>query len=112
MKNIFANSHRNPRGFTYSHTSYSVCEMHRTDLVNRAFDRDMGVGAQIHEEKPAQDVPTLNTLSNMFLENTKHTVWFECVCTNPRTHVMEPWTLTKARVFRLGTPFGPIGIPI
>jgi len=34
----------------------------------------------------------------VFFEITEHTVRFEYVCTNPRTHVMEPSTLTKAGV--------------
>ena len=41
---------------------------------------------------------TSNVLSNVSFGFAKHTVRFECVCTNPRTQVMEPSTLTKARV--------------
>ena len=72
--------------------------MHRTDLVKRAFDQDTDVGAQIREEKPARARTHVKHTINLFFEITKHTVKFECVCTNPRTHVMEPSTLTKARV--------------
>ena len=40
--------------------------MHRTDLVKRAFDHDVDVGAQISEEKPARAL-ILNNIQTCFL---------------------------------------------
>ena len=72
--------------------------MHRTDLVKRAFDHDTDVGAQISEEKPARARAHVQHTFKCVFVISNHTVKFEGVCTNPRTHVMEPLTLTKARV--------------